>query len=83
VNRAGDISIQAYYELNVHPQDYNKYTYEQAQGKLVQLLENAVQERMISDVPLGAFLSGGIDSSVIVALASRHTDKLSTFSIGY
>jgi asparagine synthase (glutamine-hydrolysing) len=57
--------------------------YGEAQKKLVQLLEVAVKERLISDVPLGAFLSGGIDSSVIVALASRHVDKLNTFSIGY
>ena len=58
-------------------------TYEDAQKKLVELMEQAVKERLISDVPLGAFLSGGIDSSVIVALASRHVDKLNTFSIGY
>ena len=57
--------------------------YEQQQKKLVELLEDSVRKRLIADVPLGAFLSGGIDSSVIVALASRHTDKLNTFSIGY
>ncbi|WP_026462954.1 asparagine synthase (glutamine-hydrolyzing) [Adhaeribacter aquaticus] len=58
-------------------------TYQEQQEKLVKLLDEATQRRMISDVPLGAFLSGGIDSSVVVALASRHTDKLNTFSIGY
>jgi len=58
-------------------------SYEQAQDILVQKLDAAVERRLISDVPLGAFLSGGIDSSAIVALASRHTKHLSTFSIGY
>lgn len=58
-------------------------SYEQAQQKLRELMEKSVQRRMISDVPLGSFLSGGIDSSVIATLAARHTDKLNTFSIGY
>jgi asparagine synthase (glutamine-hydrolysing) len=57
--------------------------YTKQQQKLVTLLDESVQRRLISDVPLGAFLSGGIDSSVIVALASRHTKHLNTFSIGY
>ena len=61
----------------------NPLSYEQQQKELVTLMDQAVQRRLISDVPLGAFLSGGIDSSVIVALASRHTDQLNTFSIGY
>lgn len=62
---------------------YFKGSYADAQNKLRELLDAAVSRRLISDVPLGAFLSGGIDSSVIVALASKHTDHLNTFSIGY
>ena len=58
-------------------------SYSQSQRKLIELLDRSVQDRMISDVPVGAFLSGGVDSSVVVALASRHTQHLKTFSIGY
>jgi asparagine synthase (glutamine-hydrolysing) len=58
-------------------------TYTEAQKTLREKMEQAVERRMISDVPLGSFLSGGIDSSVVTALASRHTKNLNTFSIGY
>ena len=58
-------------------------TYENAQNKIIELLDKSVKLRLISDVPLGAFLSGGIDSSIVVALASKYTDNLNTFSIGY
>jgi asparagine synthase (glutamine-hydrolysing) len=83
VNKLGDITISEYYKLEIQKEKYGNDTYEQAQQKVVDLLDLSVQERMIADVPLGAFLSGGIDSSVIVALATRHTNKLNTFSIGY
>ncbi|RYD51960.1 MAG: asparagine synthase (glutamine-hydrolyzing) [Sphingobacteriales bacterium] len=79
----GSGTEQPWYELHTAPEQYNQYTYEDAQKVLVEKMDAAVQQRLISDVPLGAFLSGGIDSSVVVALASRHTKNLSTFSIGY
>jgi asparagine synthase (glutamine-hydrolysing) len=78
------VQIKKYYAPPVLPPTvYKNITYEAAQKKLVQLLEESIQERLIADVPVGAFLSGGVDSSAIVALASRHTKYLNTFSVGY
>ena len=51
---------------------------------IVEELEKSVELRMVSDVPVGAFLSGGVDSSAIVALAGKKTSKkIRTFSIGF
>lgn len=52
-------------------------------ARLKELLDDAVRMRLISDVPIGAFLSGGLDSSIVCALAKRHKPDLRTFSIGY
>ena len=52
--------------------------------RMLELLKNSVKRRLISDVPLGVFLSGGIDSSAIAALAQKETPgKVKTFSIGF
>lgn len=79
----GSASISKYYTLPFEPNKYSFSNYEDAQKKLREILEQSVQDRMVADVPIGSFLSGGIDSSVIVALASKHTKNLNTFSIGY
>lgn len=79
----GNVSEHPYFQLELKSEHYDRYSYQAAQKRLVELMEDAVCKRLVADVPLGAFLSGGIDSSVVVALASRHVSKLKTFSIGY
>lgn len=57
--------------------------YKSAQATLYQLLDQAVQLRLQADVPIGAFLSGGVDSAIISALAANHYKNLPTFSMGF
>jgi len=82
---SSQLSIDNYYEVPYESQaaKNNSVTYDSAKQKLAHLLEASVQRRLVSDVPLGAFLSGGIDSSVITGLASKHKPDLHTFSIGF
>lgn len=80
-----ELEVKTYYQIpySSGQKQINSISYEDAKLKLASVLEASVQRRLVADVPLGAFLSGGIDSSVITALASRHKTDLHTFSIGF
>lgn len=78
----GQIRTQCYWELSFQPtcQDDEATAIERTRD----LLEEAVRIRLMSEVPLGAFLSGGVDSSVVVGLMSRvMSQPVKTFSIGF
>jgi len=58
-------------------------TFEEAEEVFNDLLSNAVKDELISEVPLGIYLSGGVDSSVIAALMKKHSEKVMSFSVGF
>ena len=58
-------------------------TFDHAKKEVLRLLTQSVQQRMVADVPVGCFLSGGVDSSIIAALAARENQSLQTFSVGF
>jgi len=81
--RNGEVKIRQYWDLpeyGTHP----AISEDECLEELERRLEDAVRIRLISDVPLGALLSGGVDSSIIVALMARTSAKpVKTFSIGF
>jgi asparagine synthase (glutamine-hydrolysing) len=78
----GQLKTGSYWTPKIQKEQLSESAAEQ---RLVELLDESTKLRLISDVPLGVFLSGGIDSSIIAALASRarQGEKLKTFSVGF
>lgn len=79
------LAVRRYWEYRMVVDDPPPGGPDQWAEELRDLLDRAVERRLLSDVPLGFFLSGGIDSTAIVALAARHRDPaaMKTFTIGF
>lgn len=76
----GRVSVRRYWAL---PEPAGKIDAGEAVEEFRRLLDQAVRRTLIADVPAGAFLSGGMDSSTIVAAASRHCARVKTCSFGF
>lgn len=77
----GEINVKEWWDLDFSNEEKGKseiYWTEQ----VLETLDKSVQLEMIADVPLGAFLSGGVDSSAIVALMTKHAKNISTYTTG-
>ena len=82
VRDAKGTTITRYWSLEYLPK--LRIDEEEAAGEVLRLLTEAVRKRLISEVPLGAFLSGGVDSSAVVAImAGLIGDRVKTFAIGF
>jgi len=78
----GEIETRRYWNMSWSPTEAGSIDHKAAE--LRDLLSDAVRMRLVSDVPLGILLSGGIDSSTVAAFATQHaTERVKTFSIGF
>ena len=82
--RDGNISLRRYWRPEFAPGSANTRSVAQKAGELLELMEDAARLRLRSDVPVGAYLSGGIDSAFITAMITRFAkDRLRTFSVAF
>lgn len=82
--KQGTVRVERYWDMPTpQPLSARKVGEDDLAAELRVLLRQAVQRRMVSDVPLGVFLSGGIDSSIVAGLMASLSPQVKTFSIGF
>ncbi len=81
-SKSSGVKHNSWWDYNFSAPD-NTLTFDEAKSETERLFRNAVARQMISDVPVGSYLSGGMDSGSITALASKHVNRLATFTCGF
>ena len=83
IDRDGDVKVDQYWDA-LPPEDVVVRTEGEHQEEILRLLRSSIKKRMMSDVPFGVFLSGGVDSSANVALMAELMDRpVDTFTVGF
>lgn len=81
---SGSLDIKKYWDIDYKGDNKFLGSYSEAQLQLENILSDAVKTRMVADVPVGVFLSGGIDSSLVAAIATQTSQtKVKTFSVKF
>jgi asparagine synthase (glutamine-hydrolysing) len=84
VSKKNEVTIEHWYKVPFdESRTVGRQSYSNKQKELRELLTSAVKQRLVADVPLGTFLSGGIDSSIVAGIASKLHPGIHSFSIGY
>jgi len=78
-----NLTLKPYWSLHIESLDAEGYDKGEARQRLLDLLMEATHIRMVSDVPVGVLLSGGVDSNAVAAMMSRHSDQIKTFTVGF
>ena len=80
-NQNGEYKTQKYWDMKISNEEHTEVTYTQ---KLRQLLEESIDLRMVSDVPVGVLLSSGLDSSIVATLAAKKSPyEINTYTVGF
>jgi asparagine synthase (glutamine-hydrolysing) len=78
--RDGRLSIRRWWDMSFKPEERTEREWA---SSVAEAVASAVRRQMVSDVPLGSFLSGGLDSSAIVAFMSQEADHVTTYTVGF